>query len=156
MIVVEDWAIYPGYMPGLPDVVLLRRPATLRSGSLLDGQYAVQVCETPEELLLVKEWARQPAAVRDLGNGRQGIDLRGPLGQARDEPTVWLAGYMPPRPGWPWLAVSRLPRPTSGYARGHYGIDSFTAETKWMDHLSRLRRRAPGCPVRVPDQRTRS
>jgi hypothetical protein len=153
MNVVEALAVYPGYMPDLPDVLLLRRPPALRTSELLAGKYAIQICETPQELFAVQKWAKEPAHVITVG-GRRTVDLRGPLGPPGASPMAWIAGYAPPEHGWPWLVVARVPEPQPGFARGIYATDVFSIEADWLAHIQRLYERFPNRDIRTPDDRS--
>ena len=151
---VEASLVYPGYLPDLPDIVLMRRPAWARTRDLLIGTYALQICETPRELLAVQDWLRRPCTVRDLPDGRKTLDLRGPLGPAKRGGAPWTAGYVPAEDGWPWLVLVRLPRPDptlGGLARELYATDAFQSESEWLSHLRILQSRWPDRPLRIPN-----
>lgn len=150
---VEASIVYPGYLPDLPDLVVMRRPPWARTRELLLGAYALQICETPAELLAVQDWLQRPCPLRELPDGRKALDLRGPLGPAGRGGAAWTAGYVPPEGGWPWLVVVRLPFPDptlGGLARELYATDAFQSETDWLKHLQKLRSRWPDRPLRTP------
>lgn len=135
---VEANAIYPAYLPGLADIVLIRRRAGWRTASLIMGQYDIRIVEDPAEMAAVKAWLDAMPPMIKLPDGRQSVDLRGPLGVARPDGPTWAALYEPPGKGWPWLVVARLPMPSAGYARMHYGVDAFLTEEAAVSHMQRM------------------
>ncbi len=130
--------------------MLIRRPAWARSPGLLLGAYALQICETPAELLAVQRWLSKPCPLRKLPDGRTALDLRGPLGPASASGAVWTAAYAPPADGWPWLVIVRLPAPEPSLG-GLYASDAFATEAAWLAHIRKLHGRWPDRPVRTPD-----
>ncbi|WP_042698468.1 hypothetical protein [Azospirillum sp. B506] len=148
---VEATAIYPACLPGLADIVLIRRRAGWRTASLIMGQYDIRIAEDAAEMAAVEAWLSATPPTITLPDGRRSVDLRGPLGTARTGGQGWAALYDPPAEGWPWLVVTRLPTPTEGLARRHYGTDGFAAAEAAHDYMRRMGEIAPAAPWIYPE-----
>lgn len=154
--------VYPGFLPDLPDLYVLRLPPVLwraGAGSALNDRYKVVFVECDAERRDVECGLDMPLRLsKGMLDFRLTIDrvMARPSGRPRGEGCCSL--YVPPVPGWPCLVVCRLHAniPDAGMARQRYGYDAFDDEEAALDHMARMAATyfPPGMKldVRVPNR----
>lgn len=138
---------YPGFLPGLPDLVVGRWPPEIpRTGP---DRWKAWFVETPSEReALDTALARPVPRASGALNFRDGPDAATSSTSVGD---IFIALYLPPEAGWPWLTVVSTPGNPDG-ARQRYTWDADMTESAALDRVARLRAMAPSAPVRIPDR----
>lgn len=158
-------AWYPGFLPGLPDLLVLSLPRPLRNrgGSPVNAAHKLLFVENEEERRMVEDALDKPIPVR--GNV---VDFRNSIDRAHARPSAMrvsrdagILHYAPPVPGFPWWVVTAMPfnMPGMGLARDRYGYAGFATDQEAQDHIADLAymcglNAGPGGNLRVvtPDQ----
>ncbi|MCE6959580.1 hypothetical protein LAZ40_10985 [Cereibacter sphaeroides] len=158
---VRDWlptVTYPGFRPGLPDIVLGRLPASIAA---IAGQpYKSWIVESPREAKHLRARLAEPLPLRRAGAldfvaGPDSAVRRAGNGASRTD--VIVALYSPPEAGWPFLLLTSLPMRNESLERGCYAWEVFEEEAAALAHAEAMIS-AIGSPVILlgPDSLRRS
>lgn len=136
---VQDWLptqLYPGFRPGLPDIVLGRLPASL--AKLAGHPFKSWILENLKEAERLQARLAEPLPLRPDGS----LDfIAGPdsavykKGRGASPVDVVVAIYSPPEPGWPYIALTSLPAYDVNLERGCYAWEAFDDQQGAIEHL---------------------
>jgi hypothetical protein len=157
---------YPGYMPGLSDLLVMRMPPALHHQSLtgLNREMRVLFVENETDRKWALRCLDRPVDVQGQAvNFRVGIDkinMRPSTLPRSDQAGVLL--YVPPEPDWPHFVLTVLSKnaPDAGLARQRYGWDAFPDEASAQDHMVKMAafstKQGFAPEIRMPDPKQRS
>lgn len=152
---------YPGYMPGLPDLLLLRLPPELQhpgEGQPITLAHKICIVEDEGNRRVVEDSLAKPIPFEaGVINWRLSLDRVMARRSSRPRGDMAVLMYAPPEEGWPWLIVTALPfnAPGEGFARERYAWEAFADEAGAQAHMLKLRQMHPPgveAPIVYPDR----
>jgi len=157
---VRDWLpveTYPGYRPGLPDVVLARLPGWL--AGMAGQDFKSWILENHKEKALLEARLGEILPITENGS----LDfIRGPdsavrkPGKGASNTDIVAALYSPPRDGWPYLLLFSWPFVNPDAERGRYTWEVFAESQEAFDFASEMCKKI-GLPIEIgtPDDLVR-
>lgn len=142
---IRSWlpvTIYPGFLHDLPDLVVGRLPAEMVAPGRAEGSLKIWIVETPHEMRGLQAALDRPVPRRGLAvDFASGPDEVTRGASRYTQPVAAL--YVPPEPGWPWLALFRWPAEIGGQigaGRGVYTWEPYGSQDQALNALARVAR----------------
>lgn len=140
--------VYPGYIPGLPDLVVGRWPSAFERSVPIK----VWIVCTSQEMLDLLSAVNKPVPMRgdalDFSSGPDAI-VSSPV-----KCDNFCALYVPPALGWPWITLTSLDMPKSvarGFVRNRFAWDVDDTEADAMRRITHLGTLSPNMSdIRFP------
>ena len=134
----KDWlptALYPGFRPGMPDIVLARLPQEL--ADLAGAPFKSWILENEKEAALLEARLSEPLPVRPDGSldfiaGPDSAVRKKGKGAHRTDPVVGI--YSPVENGWPLIVLVSLPVQNPELERGCYAWEAFETDAEAVAH----------------------
>ncbi|MEP3668993.1 MAG: hypothetical protein ABJN42_19895 [Roseibium sp.] len=131
--------LYPGFRPGMPDIVLGKLPDEL---AVMSGKtYKSWILENPKESELLKARLAEPLPIRPDGR----LDfIAGPdsavrkKGQGMSRTDSVIAIYSPPEEGWPLIVMASVPFEHPELERSKYAWETFDTDEAAVAHAQEL------------------
>lgn len=149
---IRDWlptALYPGFRPGLPDILLGRLPPEI--AEMAGHPFKSWIIENGKEADLLRKRLAEPLPVTPEGHldfisGPDSAVRKKGRGAHPTEPLVAI--YSSPGPGWPLLVLTSLPVHAEEMERGRYAWEACATDREAVEHAQGLLS-AIAMPVRI-------